>query len=279
MRFSLKELTVEEREQFDELMESIKDGNLSADEYEKKVKEMGKILYDHTQDYFTDLIIDYKEAYNRWQNKQGAPTSFLYDEVGMGLDYLENCLVGVERIIEEESRLDPNYDRSSDNPIISEASHIYDAIRYLQSIEIELKNAMGQQVQSAGSQIPDSFPPQAPETDDKKIGYSYEQSLFNLFPVFEKHSKYLKDKGFYIINRDQLEWVHGGYLLLAGYFGMIQDIPGNGRCMWSGIEKAFNARNLAQQYHDYISVQKGKTAKYKKFDEELRNLVAGRIRL
>jgi len=152
MRFSLKDLSVEERERVDELMESVKNGNLSADEHEKKVKELGKILHDHEQDYFTDLIIDYKEAYNRWQNKQGAPTSYFYGQVGMELGYLENCLVHNERIIEEESKLDPNYDRSTDNPIISETSHIYDAIRYLESIESELKNAMGQQVQNATPQ-------------------------------------------------------------------------------------------------------------------------------
>jgi len=166
MKFSLKDLSVKEHEQIDELMESVKDGNLSADEHEEKVKELGKILHNHEEDYFTDLIIDYKEAYNRWQNKQGAPTSYFYEQVGMELDYLENCLVGVERAIEEESKLDPNYDRSTDNPIISEMFHIDNAIRYLQSIESELKNAMGQQVQNAGSQISDSLPPQAPETMD-----------------------------------------------------------------------------------------------------------------
>jgi len=107
----------------------------------------------------------------------------------------------------------------------------------------------------------------------------YSLALTNLFPVFEKHSKYLKDNGFYSIDRDKLIWGHGGNLLLAGYFGMIQEAPGLGRCMWSYIEKAFNTRNLAQQYHDYCSVQKGKTAKYKKYDEKLRNLVAGIIRL
>ena len=151
-----KELTVHERQLHDELMESIKNGNLQADEYEKKVKELSKILFDPEHDYFTDLIIDYKEAYNRWQNKQGAPTSYFYGQVGMELDYLENYLVHNERIIEEESKLDPNYDRSTDNPIISETSHIYDAIQYLESIESELKNAMGQQAQSAGSQAPQS---------------------------------------------------------------------------------------------------------------------------
>ena len=144
-----KELTVHERQLHDELMESIKNGNLQADEYEKKVKELSKILFDPEHDYFTDLIIDYKEAYNRWQNKQGAPTSFFYDEVCMELAYLENCLADTERIIEEESKSDSNYDRTTRNPVIAERFHLENAIRYLQSIEGELKNAMGQQVQGA----------------------------------------------------------------------------------------------------------------------------------
>jgi len=159
-----KELTVEERRKYDELMECVKDGSLPPDEYEKKLKKLGEILYDPEQDYFTDLIKDYKEAYNRWQNKQGAPNSFFYDQVDMELAYLENCLIDTERIIEKESKLNPSYDRTTSNPIISKKIHIDNAIRYLQSIEGELKNAMRQQVQSDGSQIPDSPPPQATET-------------------------------------------------------------------------------------------------------------------
>ena len=151
-----KKLTVNERRLCDELMESVKDGNLPADEYEKKVKELHQILFDPEQDYFTDLIIYYKEAYNKWQNKQGAPNSFFYEQVDAELAHLENCLIDTERIIEKESELNPNYDRTTSNPIISEMFHIDNAIRYLQSIEGELINAMGQQVQSTGLQSPET---------------------------------------------------------------------------------------------------------------------------
>jgi len=70
-----------------------------------------------------------------------------------------------------------------------------------------------------------------------------EKKLFSLFPVFNKHSEFLKLKGYYCVNDDKLVWKHGGNLLLAGYFGMIQDIPGNTRFMWADIERAFNTRN------------------------------------
>jgi len=171
-----KELTVHERQLFDELMESIKDGNLSADEREKITKEMSKILFDPERDYFTGLIIDYKEAYNRWQNKQGAPTSYFYGVVCTQLDWLESCLIQAERIAEEERKLDPNFDNTMNNPEIAECSHIRDAIRYLQGIEGELKNAMGQQEQSAE--------PQAPETDEKMTAYLKAEGY-----IVEKKSK------------------------------------------------------------------------------------------
>jgi len=45
------------------------------------------------------------------------------------------------------------------------------AINYLQAIIDEVKDSVS---------VPISLPPQAPETDEKKMGYSYEQSLFNL---------------------------------------------------------------------------------------------------
>jgi len=110
---------------------------------------------------------------------------------------------------------------------------------------------------------------------------SYEQKLFNLFSIFKKHSNFLKEKGYYKIDGKYLCWDrdHGGNLLLAGYFGGIQDVPGNKRNIWAPIEKAFNTRNLAQQYSDYEKISKGKTAKYDQYDKELRSLIDGKISL
>lgn len=109
--------------------------------------------------------------------------------------------------------------------------------------------------------------------EDDLPGKDHEKELFSIFPVFEKHSEILKTKGYYKIDRDKLTWKHGGNLLLAGYFGMIQDIPGNARNIWAPIEMAFNTKHLAQHYSDYETMRKGKTAKYDKYDKELRYLV------
>jgi hypothetical protein len=106
---------------------------------------------------------------------------------------------------------------------------------------------------------------------------SYEQKLYDLFPDFKKHAEYLKAKGYYKTSGENLEWVHGGNVLLAGYFGMIQDKPGTTRFMWAEIERAFNTKHLAQQWSDYETMRKCKTPKHEKYDKELRALVEGNI--
>lgn len=108
-----------------------------------------------------------------------------------------------------------------------------------------------------------------------------EHILFNLFPMFKTHSLFLKEKGYYSSSKGCLIWTptHGGNLLLAAYFGMIQDNPGSGRNIWAPVEKAFNTKYLAQHYSDYETMRKGKTIKYDKYDKELRDLVAGKISL
>jgi len=112
------------------------------------------------------------------------------------------------------------------------------------------------------------------EADNKNN--DHEQRLFNLFPVFNKHSEFLKAKGYYKLAKEKITWVHGGNLLLAGYFGMIQSIPGNPRCMWADIERAFDTKHLSQHYSDYETMRKGKTSKHEKYDKELRDLVSGK---
>ena len=110
-------------------------------------------------------------------------------------------------------------------------------------------------------------------------GILYEKKLFTLFPDFEKHSSYLKEKGYYEVNETNLSWKHGKNLLLALYFGRIQDKPGHTRLMWADIEKAFSTRNLSQHYNDYDSMKRGKTSKHETHAIELINLVKGTILL
>jgi len=112
-----------------------------------------------------------------------------------------------------------------------------------------------------------------------QVENNFEQTLFGLFPVFKIHSEFLKKKGYYEISESNLRWVHGGNTLLAGYFGMIQDIPGTSRFMWSEIESAFNTKHLAQHWSDYETMRKAKTAKHEKYDKELRDLISGKTRL
>jgi hypothetical protein len=87
---------------------------------------------------------------------------------------------------------------------------------------------------------------------------SYEQGLFNKFADFKKHSEFLKKEGFYEVGEGHLRWKLGGNLLLAAYFGMIQDRPGNRRCIWADIEKAFNMilENPAEKNHTLQDLNK-----------------------
>jgi hypothetical protein len=116
-------------------------------------------------------------------------------------------------------------------------------------------------------------------TQKREEAVAFEQMLFNQFADFKKHSEFLKKYGFYVLREGHLRWVHGGNLLLAAYFGMIQERPGNFTCIWANIEKAFNTKNLAQYFCDYKNIRKGKTDKYREYNKILQYLIEGRTSL
>ena len=116
-----------------------------------------------------------------------------------------------------------------------------------------------------------------PNTQKLEEAMSYEQGLFNQFADFKKHSEFLKKEGYYKLEEGHLCWKHGGNLLLAAYFGTIQERPGNPTCTWANIEKAYNTKNLAQHYYDFKNLNKGKTDKYYEYAKKLSELIDGRI--
>ena len=100
-------------------------------------------------------------------------------------------------------------------------------------------------------ELKETFTPEQTPAPQGETPNKQEQKLFILFPAFEKHSKELKEKGFYEQKGDFLEWKHGKSPTLAFYFGTLQKKTkrvGNIGFMWADIESAFNVRNLAQYW-------------------------------
>ncbi|GHV02284.1 hypothetical protein FACS189485_02300 [Spirochaetia bacterium] len=105
-----------------------------------------------------------------------------------------------------------------------------------------------------------------------------EEDLFNksYFYGFQTHLPTLK-KGEYITETPTgLVWndKKGGNLMLAAYFGMLQNRKfERSKNEWSIVEKVFNTKHLSQSWSDLESVRKGKSNKWDKEYKYLKNLI------
>ena len=107
-----------------------------------KLNKHDKTIY-NSEEYLTELHNSNKEVYHKWLNKQGPPNIYLHDQIVGVLNYLENCSSDIEQIIEKEIKENPDFDRSTNNPIVSEWWKTDEVIEYLNSFLFEVKQAIG----------------------------------------------------------------------------------------------------------------------------------------
>jgi hypothetical protein len=103
---------------------------------------------------------------------------------------------------------------------------------------------------------------------------------------FELHFPYLKEMGYITKKDDFLLWEKGGQIMLAAYFGMLQEKNDRTKNrQWAPIEKVFKvyidgeitqARNLAAQYKDFEEIKKCISSKHDKEIQELTRLIDGK---
>jgi hypothetical protein len=101
---------------------------------------------------------------------------------------------------------------------------------------------------------------------------------------FDLHVPWLIKNNYLEIDKAHLIWKKGGLIMLAAYFGMLQedDRPLIRKCKWAPIEKFFlvltggelkPVRNLAQLYKDFEEVKKCKSNKHDAEYKELKSLI------
>jgi hypothetical protein len=105
---------------------------------------------------------------------------------------------------------------------------------------------------------------------------------------FKLHLPYLEGREYVKRDGDGFVWMKGGSIVLAAYFGMLQEHNNSMKsCKWAAIERIFKvdsnndikqARNLASHYNDFEKVRKCKSSKHDNEIKELENLVQGKIK-
>jgi hypothetical protein len=173
--------------------------------------------------------------------------------------------------------------RHSKSPGDSFADYAFDIVRrikFYRDQEALIKIEMGQVIRSV-------------EGTDQTEKYKLSEIINEIanedcYFGFDNHIDYLVEKGYLKIDENCLIWKRGGSIMLAAYFGMLQEHHNPmKKHKWAHLEKIFKvytegklkyARNLAQQYKDFEDVKKCKSKKHDKEYKELKALIEGKIR-
>jgi hypothetical protein len=127
------------------------------------------------------------------------------------------------------------------------------------------------------------------KVNDKPIQTDIIDALDKEYYFFKSHVAFLEKQEYLKTEDGYLVWEKGGIIMLAAYFGMLQEKhnPTKNR-KWKLLEMNFKVcvngkseqpRNLAGQFKDFEEIRRCKSNKHNKEIEELTALINGKINL